>query len=81
MPVMQVRKMWMKVHERFVAVRVRVWLTHWHTVLVFMFMMDIMSVSMLVHGDFVSMLVPVLLSQVQPKPEAHQDARYNELSG
>jgi hypothetical protein len=76
MPVMQVRKMRMKVHEHFMAVRVRV-LFNWHTVLVSMFMMSIMSVPVLVHGDFVNMFVPMLLSQMQPKSEAHETARYD----
>ena len=41
------------------------------------FMMGIVSVTMLVHYDFVNVLVPVLLSQMQPKSKAHQAARNN----
>ena len=67
--------MLMKVRERLMEVRVRMRLPHWYTVLVFMFMMGIMSVPMLVHDDFVNMFVPVLLSQMQPESEAHQAAR------
>jgi len=67
----------MKVRERLMGVRVRMRLLHWYTVLAFMFMMGIMSVPMFVHDDFVNMFVPVLLSQVQPKSEAHEAARHN----
>ena len=67
----------MKVRERFMEVRVRVRLPHWHTVLVFMYMMGIMSVPMLVHGDFVNMFVPMLLSEMQPKSEAHETPGYD----
>ena len=71
----------MTVHERVVMVLVRVWLPHWHTALVFMFMMGIMNVPMLVHHDCVNMFVAVLLSQMQPKSEPHETARENQLDG
>ena len=63
------------------AVPVRVRISHRYAVLVFMLMMGIMSVPMVVRHDFVNMLVSMLLSQMQPKPEAHQDARYYQLDG
>ena len=54
----------MTVHERFMAVLVRVRLPHRHAVM-FMFMMGIMSVPMIVRCcHFVNMFVPVLLSHV-----------------
>ena len=39
--------------------------------------MGIVSVTMLVHYDFVNMFVAMLLSQMQPKSEGHQAARNN----
>jgi len=67
----------MTVHEPFMAVLVRVRLPYWHTTLVLMYMMGIMSVPMFVHRDLVNMFMPVLLSQMQPKSEAHEAARDN----
>jgi hypothetical protein len=72
----------MSMHQPFMAMPVRVRsMLHRHVILVFMLMMGIMSVPMIMRYDFVSMIMPVPLSQVQPKPEAHQDARYYQLSG
>ena len=64
----------MTVHECFMAVLVCVGFFYWHAVLVFMFVMGIMSVPMLVRRNVVNMFVAVLLSQMQPKTEPHETA-------
>jgi hypothetical protein len=75
MPVMDVRKMGMRVTDRHVAVLVRMRSTNRNTAFVLVLMMSIVNVLVLVFDGFVRMCVFVILGQMQPDARSHECRR------
>ena len=78
-PVMQVRVMRMPMHERCMAMPMRMGLSRRYVGPMLMSMVLIVPVPVLVLHGIMNVLVIVLLRQVQPEPEAHQTARNKQL--
>src|SRR5581483_6201311 len=79
--VMHVRHMGMLVHEPFMAMPVGVRLTRWIAGPMVMLMMRIVHMRVTVLQRIMDVFVLMLLRQVQPHPEAYEQARDHELEG
>jgi hypothetical protein len=79
MPVMQIGVVGMPVHQPDMLVPMRVRLTGRIDVSMLVLVMSIVTMPVFVSRRFVEVIVLVLFGQVQPKAQAHQAARDNQM--
>lgn len=78
MPVVSIRKVWMRVDHGFVPVRMTMFSPGRHRIVVCVLVMFIVQMFVVVLHLFVHMAVLVALGQVQPRAQCHQGTGHEQ---